>query len=103
MYAAQFIPHAMPTLEPVCKRIFSNQPSLLKCLLGGLLMLVPVGNFLAFGFLVGSDSDSCEGRLDLCDIERGSHGLVVGLEALEGGGEVMIMSLLLGLGLWSSG
>jgi len=41
----------MPTLEPVCKRLFSNQPSLLKCLLGGLLMLVPVGNFLAFGFL----------------------------------------------------
>jgi len=41
----------MPTLEPVCKRIVSNQASLLKCVLGGLLLLVPVGHFFAFGFL----------------------------------------------------
>ena len=41
----------MPALEPVCKRIFSSQPSLVKCLLGGLLLMVPVAHFFAFGFL----------------------------------------------------
>ncbi len=41
----------MPTLEPVCKRIFSNQDALLKCVLGGLLLMVPVGHFFAFGLL----------------------------------------------------
>jgi len=41
----------MPTLEPVCKRLFSNQSSLLKCLLAGLLLMVPIGHFFAFGFL----------------------------------------------------
>ena len=41
----------MPTLEPVCKRLFSSQSSLLKCVLAGLLLIVPIGHFLAFGFL----------------------------------------------------
>jgi Protein of unknown function (DUF4013) len=41
----------MPTLEPVCKRLFSNQPSVIKCLVGGVLLMVPVAHFLAFGFL----------------------------------------------------
>lgn len=41
----------MPTLEQVCKRLFSNQSSLLKCLIGGLFMVVPVAHLLAFGFL----------------------------------------------------
>jgi hypothetical protein len=41
----------MPTLEPVCKRLLSNQASLLKCVVCGLLLLVPVGHFFAFGFL----------------------------------------------------
>jgi hypothetical protein len=40
----------MPTLEPVCKRLFSQQEALLKCVLGGLLLAVPVGHFFAFGF-----------------------------------------------------
>jgi hypothetical protein len=41
----------MPTLEPVCKRLFSNQAALLKCVLGGLLLLVPVGHFFGCGLL----------------------------------------------------
>jgi hypothetical protein len=41
----------MPTLEPICKRLFSNQSALAKCLIGGLLILVPVAHFLAFGLL----------------------------------------------------
>ena len=41
----------MPTLERVCKRLFSNQSAVLKCLIGGLLMMVPVAHFLAFGVL----------------------------------------------------
>jgi len=40
----------MPPLELVCKRLFSDPSSLLKCLLCGLLLLVPVGHFVAFGF-----------------------------------------------------
>jgi hypothetical protein len=41
----------MPTLEPVCKRLFSNQPSLVKGLVGGVLLMIPVAHFLAFGLL----------------------------------------------------
>lgn len=41
----------MPTLEPVCKRLFANQSSVLKCLIGGVLMILPVAHFLAFGLL----------------------------------------------------
>jgi len=41
----------MPTLEPVCKRLFANQSSVLKCLIGGVLMIIPVAHFLAFGLL----------------------------------------------------
>ena len=41
----------MPTLERVCKRLFSNQSAVLKCLIGGLLMMVSVAHFLAFGVL----------------------------------------------------
>jgi Protein of unknown function (DUF4013) len=41
----------MPTLEPVCKRLFFNQISVIKCLLGGVLLMIPVAHFLAFGLL----------------------------------------------------
>jgi hypothetical protein len=41
----------MPTLEPVCKRLFANSSSAVKCLIGGVLLPIPVANFLAFGLL----------------------------------------------------
>lgn len=41
----------MPTLEQVCQRLFSGQSWILKCLLGALLMIVPIAHFCAFGYL----------------------------------------------------
>jgi len=41
----------MPTLEPICKRLFSNQSSVTKCLVSGVLLAIPVAHFLAFGVL----------------------------------------------------
>ncbi len=41
----------MPSLEQVCKRLFSDQSWFLKAILGALLLIVPVGHFLAFGYL----------------------------------------------------
>lgn len=41
----------MPTLEQVCKRLFSDPTWFVKCLVGGLLMVVPVAHFFAFGYL----------------------------------------------------
>jgi len=41
----------MPSLEQVCKRLFSDQSWFIKAIFGALLMIVPVGNFLAFGYL----------------------------------------------------
>jgi len=41
----------MPTLELVCKRLFSTPGWFLKGLLGGVLLLVPIVHFLAFGYL----------------------------------------------------
>lgn len=41
----------MPTLEPICKRLFSSQSSVTKCLVSGVLLAIPVAHFLAFGVL----------------------------------------------------
>lgn len=41
----------MPTLEQVCKRLFSDSSWFVKCIVGALLMVVPVAHFLAFGYL----------------------------------------------------
>ena len=41
----------MPTLEQVCKRLFSDSSWFVKCVVGSLLLVVPVAHFLAFGYL----------------------------------------------------
>jgi hypothetical protein len=41
----------MPTLEQVCKRLFSAPTWFLKCIVGALLLVVPVAHFFAFGYL----------------------------------------------------
>lgn len=41
----------MPSLEQVCKRLFSDSTWILKAILGALLIIVPVAHFLAFGYL----------------------------------------------------
>lgn len=41
----------MPTLELVCKRLFSDPAWIFKCLLGALLLAVPVAHFFACGYL----------------------------------------------------
>ncbi len=41
----------MPTIEQVCKRLFSGPTWFLKCIIGALLMVVPVAHFFAFGYL----------------------------------------------------
>ena len=41
----------MPTLEQVCKRLFSEPSWFLKCIIGALLLAVPVAHFFAFGYL----------------------------------------------------
>jgi hypothetical protein len=41
----------MPTLELVCKRLFSDSSWIVKCLIGAALLLVPIAHFFAFGYL----------------------------------------------------
>jgi hypothetical protein len=41
----------MPSLEQVCKRLFSDQSWFLKAVVGALLLIIPVVHFLAFGYL----------------------------------------------------
>ena len=41
----------MPTIEQVCKSLFSGTTWFLKCIIGALLMAVPVAHFFAFGYL----------------------------------------------------
>ena len=41
----------MPSLEQVCKRLFSDQSWFLKAIFGALLMIIPGAHFLAFGYL----------------------------------------------------
>ena len=41
----------MPSLEQVCKRLFSDPSWFIKAIIGALLLIVPVAHFLAFGYL----------------------------------------------------
>lgn len=41
----------MPTLELVCKRLFSSPVWIVRIIVGGLLLFVPVVDFFAFGYL----------------------------------------------------
>lgn len=41
----------MPTLELICKRVFSDPAWILKCLLGAVLLAVPVAHFFACGYI----------------------------------------------------
>lgn len=43
----------MPTLELVCKRLFADSSWFIKCIVGALLLVIPVAQFLAFGYLYG--------------------------------------------------
>ena len=40
---------SMPTLDQVSKRVFSDSSWLIKCLIGGLLCLIPVANIWSLG------------------------------------------------------
>lgn len=40
----------MPTLEPICKRLLADSTWILKCLLGAVLLAVPVLHFFACGY-----------------------------------------------------
>lgn len=41
----------MPTLELVCKRLFSESSWFVKCIVGALLLIFPIVNFVVFGYL----------------------------------------------------
>ena len=41
----------MPSLEQVCKRLFSNSTWFVKAIIGALLLIIPVAHFFAFGYL----------------------------------------------------
>jgi hypothetical protein len=41
----------MPTLELVCKRMFADSAWFVKSIVGALLVLIPVVNFFAFGYI----------------------------------------------------
>ncbi len=41
----------MPSLEQVCKRLFSDPSWFLKAIFGALLFVVPIAHFFAFGYL----------------------------------------------------
>jgi len=41
----------MPSLEQVCKRLFSDPSWFIKAIVGALLMIVPIAHFFAFGYL----------------------------------------------------
>ncbi|MCC5025322.1 MAG: DUF4013 domain-containing protein [Candidatus Synoicihabitans palmerolidicus] len=43
----------MPTLELVCKRLFSDSSWFIKSIAGALLLVIPVAHFLAFGYFYG--------------------------------------------------
>jgi hypothetical protein len=43
----------MPTLELVCKRLFTDSSWFIKSILGALLLVVPIAQFFAFGYLYG--------------------------------------------------
>ena len=41
----------MPSIEQVCKRLFSNSTWFVKAIVGALLLIIPVAHFFAFGYL----------------------------------------------------
>jgi len=41
----------MPSLEQVCKRLFSDHSWFLKSIVGAVLVIIPVAHFFAFGYL----------------------------------------------------
>ena len=41
----------MPTLEQVCKRLFADPHWFVKCMLGALLLAIPIAHFFAFGYI----------------------------------------------------
>jgi uncharacterized protein DUF4013 len=41
----------MPTLEQVCKRLFAERSWFVRCIVGALLLAVPIAHFFAFGYL----------------------------------------------------
>ena len=41
----------MPTLELICKRLFAERAWFLRCIVGALLLAIPVAHFFAFGYL----------------------------------------------------
>ena len=41
----------MPSLEQVCKRLFSDHSWFLKSIVGAVLLIIPVAHFFAFGYL----------------------------------------------------
>jgi hypothetical protein len=82
----------MPTLEQLCKRIFSDSGWMLKCLLGGILMIVPILQFFALGFLYRQAEEARRGSsVDLADWDEWTtlflngirmFGLIAGLGVL---------------------
>ncbi len=41
----------MPTLELVCKRLFADSSWFIKCIVGALLLVIPIAQFFALGYL----------------------------------------------------
>ncbi|MDR2675588.1 MAG: DUF4013 domain-containing protein [Opitutaceae bacterium] len=56
----------MPTLEQICKRLFTGPSWFARCLVGALLLAVPVAHFFAFGYLYDLVARArTDGRLEL--------------------------------------
>lgn len=41
----------MPTLEQVCKRLFADRAWFVRCIVGAMLLAIPIAHFFAFGYL----------------------------------------------------
>ncbi len=41
----------MPTLETICKRLFEERSWFVRCVVGALLLAIPVAHFFAFGYM----------------------------------------------------
>ena len=41
----------MPTLELICKRLFAGHDWFIRCIVGALLLAIPIAHFFAFGYL----------------------------------------------------
>ena len=56
----------MPSIEQVCKRLFSDPSWFLKSIAGALLLIIPVAHFFAFGYLYALIEQARRGeRLEL--------------------------------------